>query len=212
MSDDTIALLACPVDPGDPESAFDWLPDHVGANVRRFLAVTTKTKAPKGVEILNLTANYPAELARIESLAAIVRAGDRDLAQASDSYSLYALQRLIWANPDIAMVAMVRSQMAADPGAVLVAFSDQQEPFSPMAQDPAIILFDRRKKGADLALSLALDTALSGAIYAQTGYMLSTLLNEAQQVARSELMDGWSSTVPSALNCDIFEEALLDQN
>lgn len=206
MSEATLALLACPQDPGNPEVAFDWLPDKVGADVRRFLAVTTKTKAPKGVLVINLNAQYPAELARIESQAAIIGAGEMVRAQTCDSYALFSLQRLITSHPEITRVALVRGRMAVEPGELLQAFAAQDQPFCPSAQDPAVILFDRNQAGADLVLSLALEIALSGAIYAHTGYLLEVFLDELQQAVRSSVMDGLPPAVPRAVAGDSLVE------
>jgi hypothetical protein len=169
--------------------AYAWLPT-AAPDVRRVVAVAGRAKPPRGIEKLNLAANYPAELARIQSLAAMAQADRLGLVQASDSLALFSLRQLLAARSEIARVALLRGAMTAETACLAPAFAAQSQPFAQLAEDPAIILFDRTRNGADLALTLAFDTVLSGAIYGMGNATLADLLEEAQQTARSPAMDG----------------------
>lgn len=184
MSDATIALLACPPDLSEAEEAIGWLPAPI-PGFRRILAVNQKVKVPAGVETLNLMAGYPSELARIESHRAMLGFHIDFANGAADSLALFALRQLLRANEPLSRVALVRKPFALAPACLEPAFARQDRPFARLVQDPGVILFDRCQTGADLALSLALDTALSGAVYALATGQLEELLEHAQEVALS---------------------------
>lgn len=180
-------MLLCSLDACHP--AFDWFPEPA-PDTRHFLAVMAKSTAPKGIQVLNLTANYPRELARIESLAAITEARSLGRPQLEDSLQLFGLHQLLMLERDVLQVALLRGPMIADPASLRQAFSSQSLPFASLPDNPAVLLFDRSKVGAELTLSLALDMVLSGAIYGLGSYRLEQLLEQAQQVvAKSKLYD-----------------------
>ena len=206
MSDAVIALLVCPHDPSNPETAFDWFPSEDEAGVRPFLSTTKKTTAPKGIQVLNLAAGYPAALARIESLAAMIGANEEAMASTSDSYALFSLWQLIVTYSEITQVALVRCEMAADLGELSQAFGSLDAPFHSLVHAPGIILFDRGQTGADLALLLAIDAALSGAIYSHNWSTLPTLLEESQQAARSLVVEGMDAAAASVNTCACLDE------
>lgn len=205
MSETATACLVCPPDPSNPETALDWLPSENIRAVQLFLAVSTKTKVPKGFQVINLIAGYPAALARIESLAAVNKASETATTQASDSFALFSLWRLFVTHPEITRVALVRGETTVDLEVLSGAFSDLSVPFCTLAQDPSIILVDRGQECADLALLLALDTALSGAVYSQKGYLLQMLLEDAQRAARSSIMNGMDAALANINGAACFD-------
>ena len=189
MSDAPITLLACPVEASKPQAAFDWFPTSL-SSFRSVVIVAAKVQPPAGIKKINIASDYPAELARIESLAAITGAYDCGLMAAPASMVLFGLSRLLELHPETVRVALLCEKMMADPACLEPAFAAQDRPFQQLAHDPAVILFDRSQYRADLALSLALETVLSGAIYAlgETTSLVG-LIEKAQEIAKSAPME-----------------------
>jgi hypothetical protein len=205
LSDAPIAMLLCSLDACHP--ALDWFPDPA-ADTRHFLAVMAKTSVPKGIQVFNLAANYPRELARIESLAAITEARKLARPQLWDSLQLFGLRQLLTLERDVMQVALLRGPMIANPASLRQAFRSQSQPFASLADDPALLLFDRSKVGAELTLSLALDMVLSGAIYGLGAYRLESLLEQVQQVvAGAQLDDLIELQTETARGADAAERA-----
>lgn len=198
MSDRNVAILACPADFGQPEVALDLLLGTklaLGSRVQFFLAVTGKFKAPRGVQTVNAGANYPAEFARLQTLARWAPPASMHRAQHEDSRSLVCLRQLAALHPSLARIVLLRhlpedgqviERCLDDPvsGVFVWPFAGSQHGL----HDPAWLMWNREHAGADEALELAIDIALSGAIYGYDLYDMPRLLDDvmtAGAVAKS---------------------------
>lgn len=195
MSESPIALLACPDDPDHPELSMNWFPSSLDASFQCFLAVTTKTSTPKGIQVLNLSANYPAPLARIESIAAVTGARQLGLPHLAASLLLLSLEKLMVTYPDVSRVVLLRGALAVDPVSLPAAFAEMSGSFTMLADNPANIMYDRHGLGAALAMALAMDTVMSGALYGLPTDELPDFLTQVGGAFRSSAMSGLTTSV-----------------
>jgi hypothetical protein len=186
LSDRDIAFFACPADFNEPEAAANLLLGIKRASgARKFLAVVGKYKSPTGVQIMNTEANYPSEFAKLMTLARWALPGSELPAQYHDSRVLVCLRLLATANPGIGRIVILRHSPNANEeyDSLLTAtapraFSWPKASGQVQADDPAWIVWNRDCPSSDEALNLALDIALSGAIYGLDPYNFTGLLDE----------------------------------
>jgi hypothetical protein len=195
LSECNIAFLACPVDLADPAPAIDWLLQSVGKqgpkNAAKFVAVNTKFKAPHGISTFNAETNYPIELARLATHANWAKTSGLVPQQYRDAQALVCLHRLVQARPDIERIVLIVEHPAdsTDPSSLLQsAFSKpfywfERDEEKSVTTNPGPILFDRTNPNFDAALKLALDIALTGAIYGLDPYSFDALLDQSTSAA-----------------------------
>lgn len=201
MSDPRLALLVVPFDPDRPAEAVEWLHGISAltwlSGAERFVAATVKDDLPKGVRLLNLGANYPAEYARVISDANVVRGqaggGQSSASQVDDGLMLYALYRLVAAHPEVDTAIVLRGPVAAL-GALPAAGPGDAGPAFELAADAvadsdghgqAPLVFRRKALHADLCLTLAVELVLDGRIHAMPPGGLARLLDQVAAVAQA---------------------------
>ena len=191
MSERNFAILVCPLNLEEPSTAVGWLSQFVDQSefedVAKFIAVNTKFKAPHGIRTFNLEASYPAELATLTTHANRSRIRSTLPIQYYHARALYCLVRFAEAHPDINRIALITDEFPPDFGLATLMKSSASCAFGSIvspAQDSSTlvnvpVLFDRRDPAGDLALRIALDLALTGAIYAIAPYSFQNLLHQA---------------------------------
>jgi hypothetical protein len=195
LSECNIAFLACPVDLADPAPAIDWLLQSFGKqgpkNAAKFVAVNTKFKAPYGISTFNAETNYPIELARLATHANWAKTSGLVPQQYRDAQALVCLHRLAQARPDIEKVVLIVEDPADSIDLTPLLQSTMSKPFfwlercqeESVATSPGPILFDRTNPNFDAALKLALDIALTGAIYGLDPYSFEAILDQSADAA-----------------------------
>ncbi|MCW2411753.1 MULTISPECIES: hypothetical protein [unclassified Sphingobium] len=186
MSDRALTFLACPADLDSPAPALGWLARAerlLGRSAsHQFVLVSGKVKLPSGMRSFNIEMGYPAEPAHLITHAAWAWSPGRHGPQYRDARALFCLSRFVSQHPEADEIALI----LGEPGES-VSPSDGGDP-PPLAavlsstKDGGgtcdVILFDRKAPNADIALAIATDMALSGAIYSVEPYSLSALLDE----------------------------------
>jgi hypothetical protein len=186
LSDEVITLLACPLDIELPESALGWFPDDsMDLELSRFVAATNKTSVPKGTHFLNLSAGYPEGLARIESNAFVSGVAHLEHSPARHSLAIYSLKRLLESHANRKLVALLLGPLTFDLNCLPDFFDQMGNPFGMLSDNRDVILFNGNKPDADLAIALAMDLVVSGAIYGISPYRLDTFLDAVQMAVGS---------------------------
>lgn len=195
LPEPSLAFLACPANLEEPNSAIDWLKQAARQqgqrNVAQFVAVNAKFKAPSGIRTLNVGANYPTELAQLATHANWVRIDEPDLPQHRDAQALYCLHRFIEVHPDVEQIVLMTDNPGEDDDLTLLLQGRPSGPFhwyrhsqqKPGEANIGPIVFDRTHANASAALKMALDIALTGAIYGLDPYSCETLLNQSTDAA-----------------------------
>lgn len=195
MSERNFAFLACPADLDDPAPAIDWLLQFVRAQgakgAARFVAVGTKFKAPQGIRTFNVEADYPVELAQLLTHAHWTRSGQSFPQPYRDALALFCLQRFMQAHPDVTRIVLISGPPAEGYNLAPLLQTAPSRPFHWLERDETKsattssvpILFDRASPDFDVALQLALDLALTGAIYGFSPYRFEAFLDQTASAA-----------------------------
>lgn len=188
MSETDIAFLSCPTDLDNPGPAVNLLLQmpHAGmTGTSLFIAAAGKFKAAAKVQTLNVAANYPAEFARLLTLTRWAVPGPTLSAQFHHSQVLMCLRQFVRTYPSFGRVVLLYSATADHEVCDQLLGSEQSGAFTwllpteerPQADGPGLIVMNRGYPGADDALDLALDIALSGAIYGLDPYSFTGFLD-----------------------------------
>jgi hypothetical protein len=196
LPEGSFALLACPIELENPAPALDWLTLDLGLPLKRalkFIAVNNKFSAPRGISTVNVETNYPVELARLVTHANWGKSANARLVppQFRDARALFCLQRLLETHGDIDAVLLIHSKPCKDDDLTRFLQGRSSGPFQWLereTQDMATtsaspILFDRTHAQATEALKLAMDFALTGAIYGIAPYSFEALLDQSTRAA-----------------------------
>ncbi len=191
----SLAFLGCPADLEDPAPAIDWLSQSVDKleqrNAVRFLAVNTKFKAPPGLRTINVGTNYPSELALLATHANWTKAYHQGSQQYRDAQALFCLHRFVQAHPDVERIVLIAKDPGGDIDIAPLLETASARPFQWLESNrekSAItsigpIVFNRSNPDSDTALKLALNIALTGAIYGLDPYSLEALLDQSTSAA-----------------------------
>lgn len=194
LPEPAIAFLACPADFYNPAPALDWLAQISSIKGHResslFLAVGTKFTPPSGVRTFNIEAHYPAELAQLATHFAWSSIGETGRLMHRDARALFCLRNFAQAHSDTRHIVLIldglrKSDMLIDslearPAAAPLCCIGQTDQGQSAEGAPALI-FDRNHPDAEAALTVALDIALTGAIYGIQPYSLDALLEQMTQ-------------------------------
>jgi hypothetical protein len=191
----SFAFLACPADLEDPKPAIGWLAQAVGQkgrqNAAQFVAVNAKFKAPFGIRTINVGSNYPTELAQLATHANWARSDPSSPPQYRDAKTLFCLHRFTQAHPDVERIVLITEDLGEDYDLTSLLQNLSSGPFHWHGRDQqkaaktniGPIVFNRTNPEADTALNLALDIALTGAIYGLDPYSCEALLNQSISAA-----------------------------
>ncbi|MBO9669755.1 MAG: hypothetical protein J7485_04480 [Sphingobium sp.] len=195
MPEPSLAFLACPANLEEPKSAIDWLKQaarqHGQRNAAQFVAVNAKFKAPSGMRTLNIGANYPTELAQLATHANWARTDQADLPQHRDALALYCLHRFIEAHPNVERIVLITESLGEDDDLASLLQGSPSAPFCWQRRDRqepgdatiGPMVFDRTHADASAVLKMALDIALTGAIYGLDPYSCEAFLNQSTNAA-----------------------------
>ena len=166
----------------------DWLlqlPRRAITNAALFIAATGKFKAATKVQTINVGVNYPAEFATVLTLARWAAPDSALPAQFHHSQALLCLRQFIRTYPSIRKIVLLYSDAPGHEGYEQLIASEQSKAFTwslpsdgrSNADGSGLIVMNRCRPGADDALDLALDIALSGAIYGLEPYSFTGFLD-----------------------------------